>query len=180
MGEDPCYKTVRNYLKRFESLGLVEWNGIKGAGSRYTFFSTLTLLPNSLFSWSNCLISLGLQLGKGDLPNDAPLPNYSEKNEKTDSELGNKSKSGKSNLPNQFSQDTNSYKELQDISDELGNEVSNIEEDQIENDSDLKPKPSISPDGDLSIPFDSDPEYQWWKGGKNIKEITEKTKHKHK
>jgi hypothetical protein len=178
MGEDPCYKTVRNYLKRFESLGLVEWNGIKGAGSRYTFSSTLTLLPNSLFSWSNCLISLGLQLGKGNLPNDTPLPNYSEKSEKTDNELDNEVKSGKPNLPNPFSPDTNSYKELQNISGELGNEVNKVEEDQIESGTNLKLKPSISPGGDLIVPFNSDPEHQWWKGGNSIETTIRKIKNK--
>lgn len=179
MEEDLSYKTVRNYLKRFESLGLIEWNGIKGAGSRYTFSSTLTLLPNSLFSWSNCLISLGLQLGKGNLPNDAPLPNYSEKNEKTDSELGNKARRGKYNLPNPLNIEANSINDLQDISEELGNKASPAQEDKREDTHNLKPAPFISPEGDLIVPFNTDPEYHWWKGGKNLKEITEKTKHKH-
>lgn len=173
------YKTVRNYLKRFESLGLIEWNGTKGAGSRYTFSSTLTLLPNSLFSWSNCLISLELQSGKGDLPNDAPLPNYSEKNKKTDSELGNKAKRGKNDLPNPLDIEASSINDLQDISEELGNEASPAQEDKREDTHNLKSAPFISPEGDLIVPFNTDPEYYWWKGGKNIKEITERTKYKH-
>ena len=30
------------------------------------------------------------------------------------------------------------------------------------------PKPFITPGGDLSIPFASDPKYHWWKGGQSV------------
>jgi hypothetical protein len=174
-----AYKTVRNYLKTFDGLGLVEWNGNKGAGSLYTFSSTLALLPNSLFSWSQCLSSLELQSGNTNLPNDTPLPNYSEKNKKTDSELGNRAKSGKPSLPNPLDVEASRTNDLQGISDELGNEASPAQEDKRVDTHNLKPAPFISPEGDLTVPFDSDHEYQWWKGGKKIKEITEKLKDRH-
>ena len=61
----------------------------------------------------------------------------------------------------------------------MGNKATDAIENKREDTHNLKPTPFISPEGDLTIPFNSDPEYHWWKGGKNVKEITEKTKHKH-
>jgi hypothetical protein len=31
-------------------------------------------------------------------------------------------------------------------------------------------RPFLTPGGDLSIPFDSDPKYHWWKGGQSVKQ----------
>jgi len=31
-------------------------------------------------------------------------------------------------------------------------------------------EPFLTPGGDLSIPFDSDPKYHWWKGGQSVKQ----------
>lgn len=173
--ENISYKTMRNYLKTFESIGLIEWNGTKGAGSKYSFSSSsLDSLPNILLLWSNSLQSLELQLGKGNLPNNAPLPNYSGENEKTDTELGNKARRGKYNLPNQFNKETNSNNVLQNISGELGNKTHTIEKEKNRKiNTNLKLKPSISPDGDLTIPFNSDSKYHWWKGEKEVKETIE-------
>ena len=174
LGENTSsYKTVRNYLKTFEGLGLIEWNGTKGAGSRYTLLSSLALLPNSLPSWSKCLSSLELESGNTHLPNHAQLPNDTQKNEETGSELGNGAKDGKSNLPNSLDVEANSINNLQDISEELGNKASNAEEDKREDIHNLKSAPNISPGGDLTIPFNSDPKSCWWKGGKGVKEIIE-------
>lgn len=168
------YKSVRNYLKRFESLGLVEWNGTKGAGSRYTLPSTLAQLPNSLLSWPECLSSLELESGNAHLPNHALLPNHPEKKERADEEWDNKAKSGKPDLPNSYNLEAIRINDLQDISEELGNEASPVQEDKRVDIHNLKPAPFISPEGDLVVPFNADSEYQWWKGGKKIKEITEK------
>lgn len=176
--KDISYKTVRNYLKRFESLGLIEWNGIKGAGSRYNLSSSLAQLPNSLFSWSERLSSLELGLGNTNLPNNTQLPNCTPKNKETGSELGNEAKSGKPTLPNSLDAEAIGISGLQDVSEELGNKASPAQEDKKEDTHNLKPAPFISPEGDLTVPFNTDPEYQWWKGGKKIKEITEKLKNK--
>ena len=36
------------------------------------------------------------------------------------------------------------------------------------------PVPYLTPDGDLRIPFDSDPRYHWWKkGGQTVRETLE-------
>ena len=174
LGENISYKTVRNYLKRFESLGLVEWNGKKGAGSGYTFSSALALLPNSPFSQSKSLFLLELQSGNTNLPNHTQLPNDTQKNEETGSELGNGAKDGKSNLPNSFDTEASIINSLQDKSEELGNKASNVEEEGREDADNLKLTPFISQDGDLIVPFNTDAEYQWWKGGKKLKEIAEK------
>jgi hypothetical protein len=31
-------------------------------------------------------------------------------------------------------------------------------------------EPFLTPGGDLSIPFDSDPKYHWWNGGQSVKQ----------
>jgi len=131
-------------------------------------------LPNILFLWSNSLQSLELQLGKGNLPNNAPLPNYSGENEKTDTELGNKAKRGKHQLTNQFSRKINDNSEFSRALTELGNKTNTIEEKRhIKNNTHLKLKPFISPAGDLTIPFNSDSKHHWWKGKKKVEEIIE-------
>lgn len=38
------------------------------------------------------------------------------------------------------------------------------------------PKPHSGPDGDLVIPFGSDPRYHWWKGRQSTKETIEELK----
>ena len=49
-----------------------------------------------------------------------------------------------------------------------------------EGDSEKKPftMPCIEPDGNLVIPFDSDPKYHWWKGGQSVEETIAELKQK--
>lgn len=172
------YKTVRNYLKTFERLGMVEWNGTKGAGSRYTLLSSLAQLPNSLFFLSEGLSLLGLQSGNTDLPNDSLLPNKIEMVRENNQELSNRASTGKVELPNSNNLKANNYNPFEDVSPQLGNEASLQQKENTENNNNLKTPPFMLPDGNLSIPFNADPEYQWWRGGKSIKEITEELKGK--
>ena len=37
-------------------------------------------------------------------------------------------------------------------------------------------EPFLTVDGDLSIPFDSDPKYHWWKGGQSVKQTLAEVK----
>ena len=37
-------------------------------------------------------------------------------------------------------------------------------------------EPFLTADGDLSIPFDSDPKYHWWKGGQSVKQTLAEVK----
>lgn len=175
--ENVSYKTVRNYLKRLESLGLIEWNGTKGAGSRYALLPSLALLSNSPFSRSKSLFLLELQSGNSRLPNHTQLPNDAQKSEGEGSESGNWARDGKSNLPNSIDTEGGIISGLRDQSEELGNKVSNAEEDR-EGNRKLRSLPFISKNGDLIIPFDSDPQYHWWKDGKNVKEIAREAKYR--
>jgi len=170
------YKTVRNYLKRFEELGLIEWNGTKGAGSRYTLTSSLALLPNSPFSPSKSLFLLELQSGNSHLPNPTQLPDDVQENEGSRSKLGNGANDGKSDLPNSNNTETSIINSLYDKSGELGNKANHAKGDSGEGNQKLRSSPFISKNKDLIIPFDSDPQYHWWKGGKKIKEIAEEIK----
>lgn len=178
MEKDISYKTVRNYLKTFERLGMVEWNGTKGAGSRYTLLSSLAQLPNSLFFLPEGLSLLGLPSGNTDLPNDSPLPNKIEKVREYNQEWGNQASSGKVAVPNSNNLKANNYNPFEDVSPQLGNKASQEQKENKEDTNDIKIPPFILPDGNLSIPFNADPEYQWWRGGKRIKEITEELKGK--
>ncbi len=77
-------------------------------------------------------------------------------------------------MPNQFNKETNSNNVLQNISGELGNKTHTIEKEKNRKiNTHLKLKPFISPDGDLTIPFNSDSKYHWWKGEKEVKETIE-------
>lgn len=46
-GRKPAYSTLQNWLKDFAKEGIVEWNAIKGAGSRYTLLSPDRSLVNN-------------------------------------------------------------------------------------------------------------------------------------
>jgi hypothetical protein len=54
----PPYKTVKRYINDFIKDGIVEWNGQRGAGSRYTLTTSVSLCPNKGVFPPNLLASL--------------------------------------------------------------------------------------------------------------------------
>ncbi|GAG08663.1 unnamed protein product, partial [marine sediment metagenome] len=69
----------------------------------------------------------------------------------------------------------NGFKDTLDI---LGNKASDVKEERVESGYGVKPEPFISPEDDFIIPFDSEPEYHWWKNGKSVECILEEVKNK--
>jgi hypothetical protein len=172
-------RTVKYYLKRLDSLGLIEWNGKKGTESRYNLSTTLALLPDTYFSPLKGLSDMDFILGNAILPNVALLPNTTIKNEEAEARLGNEAEWGNNDLPNQMVNKANQNNGFSEVSDSLGNQAKNIEEENVVGSkANSRSEPMLLPDGSLNIPFDSDPKYHWWENGRSITSILEEIKTK--
>lgn len=171
--KDISYTTVKNYLRRFESLGLVEWNGKKGAESRYCLSDSIVSLSDTFFSLSEGLSDKDFQSDKPDLSDVVPLSSDASIDEENGNGLDHKTERDIFDLSHQMASKTNDNNGFSETSCLLDIKTGDIRSDKRGNDSDTKAEPFITPEGDLSIPFDSDPKYHYWKNGRSVESIRE-------
>jgi len=170
--QDISYTTVKSYLRRFGNLGLIEWNGKKGAESRYSLSNSIGSLSDTLISLTEGLSDKDFQSDKPNLSDVVPLSYDASIDEENADGLDHKTERDKYDLSHQIVSKSNHNNDFSETSEQLDNKTGDINE-KKDNDADEKPKPLITPEGDLSIPFDSDPKYHWWKNGRSIKSIQE-------
>jgi len=169
------YTTVKNCLRRLDNLGIVEWNGKKGAESEYRVSTTLILLSDTLFSLSESLSDKDFQSDNTDLSHVVPLSGAISSEDKADNEWDNKTEWDKCDLSHQLVSKSNHSNGYTDALDLWGNKANGVKE---ESKAKARVEPRILPDGSLDIPFDSDPRYHWWKNGRSIASILEEIESK--
>jgi len=82
-----AYSTLQSWFKQFIEDGILEWNGNKGAASRYTLITPDKLLGNTSIFSSNLLESLKNNYLETELGNDRQLGNKIDKSAQSPNDL---------------------------------------------------------------------------------------------